>query len=317
MELRHLRYFVAVAEKLSFRAAADVLHVSHPALSKQIKDLEHELGVKLLERNTVNVWLTESGRRLLDDARDILARVDVAVNATRAATGDLLLLGSPGCFWASYLQDVLKILRRSHPGVDIRIVERLPWEQVAALNRGEIQLGFVSKRDLSKAKSVESEYLLKSEYGVILGVEHPLASRKELGWEDIRGENLFIFGKGRRSRQMQDIRLMLPGARFDKERLKSVERIESMTTLLVSGQGISILPEVFAREMTGVLRYVPLRGGGPKVHFEMWLMWRSGDTSQTLKDFIALMREEIRREESLSVVQAVRAEADVCENVPA
>ncbi len=297
MELRHLRYFVAVAEKLSFRAAADVLHVSHPALSKQIKDLESELGVKLFERNTVNVWLTDAGRRFLEDARDILARAEAAVLVARDTKVDLLLLGSPGHFWASYLQDVLKVFRKSHPGTDIRIVDRLPWEQVAALNRGEIQLGFVSKRDLSKAKSVESEYLLKSEFGVILGADHPLATRRELRWEDIRNENIFVFGKGRPSRQMQDIRAMLPGVRFDKEKLKSVERIESMMTLLAAGQGITILPEVFAREKAGVLRYVPLRGGGPTVHFAMWLMWRSGDTSKTLRGFIALMREETRREE--------------------
>lgn len=297
MELRHLRYFVAVAEKLSFRAAADALHVSHPALSKQIKDLEYELGVKLLERNTVNVWLTEAGSTLLADARDILSRVDMAVHAARATAGNLLLLGSPGHFWASYLQDVLRVFRKSHPEADIRIVDRLPWEQVAALNKGEIQLGFVSKRDLTKAKSVESEFLLKSEFGVILCAEHPLASRTELTWEDIRNEDLFVFGKGRPSRQMQDIRVMLPRVRFDKERLKCVERIESMMTLLAAGQGITILPEVFAREKTDLLRFVPLRGGGRKVHFEMWLMWRSRDASQTLKDFITLIREEIHRAE--------------------
>jgi len=147
MELRHLRYFVAVAEELSFRRAAHRLHVTHPALSQQVHDLENELGLKLFERNSRRVELTEIGRTFLIGARRALAATKEAVTqAQEAAKGDRgrLVIGSIGPLTSSFLPVALARFREQRPLVEVTVLNMNNRAQVEAVLNGSIMLGIGS-----------------------------------------------------------------------------------------------------------------------------------------------------------------------------
>src|SRR5215471_11684507 len=144
MELRHLRYFIAIAEELSLRRAAHRLHVSQPALSRQISDLEDELGVELFTRNSRGVELTEAGRVFLIGGRRVLAAAkQAAEQAQEAAKGERgrLVIGSLGAAIISFLSGVLSRFREQHPLVDVTVLQMNNREQVDAVLNGSITLG--------------------------------------------------------------------------------------------------------------------------------------------------------------------------------
>jgi len=139
VELRHLRYFVAVAEALSYRSAAESLRVAQPALSKQIKDLEADVGVRLLDRDTGGGTLTDAGVVFLEEARDILERVEMAASAAREAAagkGGRLTIGSVGPISVSLLPAALAAFRQKFPRVEINLHDFTMPHQFTALRRG-------------------------------------------------------------------------------------------------------------------------------------------------------------------------------------
>jgi LysR family transcriptional regulator, benzoate and cis,cis-muconate-responsive activator of ben and cat genes len=292
MELRHLKYFVAVAEELNFRSAADRLHVSRPALSKQIKDLECEIGVRLLERNTVCVWLTNAGRRFLDDARAILSRVEQAVAAAKSEAQDenSLVIASAGPFWDAALNDLLKRFRKRFPHIDIRMVDVEPWNQIAGLQRGQFQLGFVGEREIISSPTFGSAFMLRSSFGVIVGAEHRLAALQTVRWEDIKNEKIYCLGLGRSSPHLTDIRDILPQGMISRQQIKKVESIQSLITMLTTCQGISLLPQAFVTSRASTLHFLPLEDARMDLQFDLRAVWRTDDLSKVLQSFVELIK---------------------------
>ncbi|RRJ97006.1 LysR family transcriptional regulator [Opitutaceae bacterium TAV4] len=292
MELRHLRYFLAVAEELNFRRAADRLRISHPALSKQIRDLEQELGVRLLERTTVSVWLTKAGQQFRKDSLKILSSVDLAVAALldEAEEPRQLMVGTAGPFWESVLPDVLKRFRKNNSQVKFHILDKHPRDQIDALQRGEIQIAFVSKREAIPRANFDQTLMLRSPFGVVLGRDHPLARQRKVRWDDIRQETFLFLGSGRGSPHLQDIRKLLPRKGLSRQQLKNVDSINALVPLIASGQGISLLPKAFVTARQRQVCYRPLDDARTQLQFQLWAVWRTGDRSKLLKDFIGELR---------------------------
>ena len=148
MELRHFRYFVAVAEALSFRRAAEALCLAQPSLSRQIRDLETEIGEPLFDRGRKQVTLTAAGHALLGEARTVLAGAAAAVETARAAGRNAqgtLHIGSIGVLSAPFLPGSLAAFKEQHPRVDIEVLELGLNEQVDALLAGTIHIGFQAR----------------------------------------------------------------------------------------------------------------------------------------------------------------------------
>src|SRR3989442_3260045 len=146
MELRHLRYFIGVAEEENVSRAALKLHVSQPALSRQIRDLEDELGFLLLERSARSVRLTEAGRAFLTEARAVLQRAEHAVNAARAIAtdgGGELHVGYAPSLSARILPQTLRVFKAELPNVRLRLHDLSTEEMLAGLREGKLQLAFV------------------------------------------------------------------------------------------------------------------------------------------------------------------------------
>lgn len=289
MELRHLRYFLAVAEELNFRRAGDRLHISHPALSKQIRDLEHSLGAALLERNTVSVRLTPAGRLFMREAEEILARVKQAMAniGSLSRHPKVITIGTQGPLGKDILSSALARFSKKHKNVDIQIIDNYPNDQLKALLRGEILLGFVPKLDANTHTSIKRKLLLRSAFEVILGKNHPLARRRLLRCNDLVGETFFYVGDGRTaSRHLEDLRARLPKNFLKTLNLRRVESSDSLITLLSSGLGGTLLPAEFVAMRRDQLCHRPLLDARETKPFELWIIWRSKERSPFLNDLL-------------------------------
>ena len=190
IELRHLRYYLAVVEELHFGRAAERLHVAQPAVSQAVRRLEEELGLQLLHRTSRVVTVTEPGRVLAEEARNALARIDRAVEATLRAggTGAALRVGCAPHLPIERLRRFLAALEQRDPGLRATVTHRTPQEQVALLGNMELDLG-IFRNDAYPG--VESEPLFAGDpLLAYLPTGHPLAAEQVLGPEDLAQHRL-------------------------------------------------------------------------------------------------------------------------------
>src|SRR5689334_15830475 len=180
MELRHLRYFVGVAEALSFTKAAEKLHTAQPSLSRQIKDLEEELGVRLLNRTKQPVSLTEEGRSFLADAKRLLALAAETVESVRRLrSGQVraLNIGYVSNLFYDLLPRTLASFRQLFPTISVNLFDLSCGEQFRALEDGKLDLGFVGLHEPIARRGLEFRSIASYKTVVALPAENPLASR--------------------------------------------------------------------------------------------------------------------------------------------
>ena len=260
MELRHLRYFRAVAEELHFGRAAERLHIAQPPLSQQIRQLERELGVDLFVRSTRKVELTPAGAAYQKRAVAILDAVDdAAEQAQRIAEGveGRLAIGCVGSATYSLLPRLVRALREAVPGVDVSVRgEMLAPAQISALLSGDIDLALLRPpviQDGILAETVRRDRLL-----VALPEGHQLAARDELGVGDLRDEE-FVAHAGRgRSVMNSFVTAICADAGFVPRIRHQVEETSTLVTLVAAGLGVAVVPEPTAALDIAGVRYVPL-----------------------------------------------------------
>ncbi len=295
MELRHLRYFVAVAEELSFRKAADRLHVSRPALSKQIKDLENEIAVKLLERDTVNVSLTKAGEIFLEDAQKLLAHSVRAVErATEAQSGQRgkLRIGSVGIIATDFLPGTLKLFNRKYPGIEVEFVEMLPAEQLDALTSGKIDIGFAYGKEVENIAWLHSLCVIHSIFGVGVSTQHVLASKVSVTIQDLRAETVLCLGGSGGSSHRDAICQIFREEGMKPGRSRQIDGFDALVTLLAADHGISLLPQVLdltKQEIT----IIPIVVENANLDFHMWAVWRRHSPPDHVRQFVQLLEERL------------------------
>src|SRR5262245_40171994 len=180
MELRHLRYFIGVAEEENVSRAALKLHVSQPALSRQIRGLEDELGFLLLERSAKSVRLTEAGRAFLTEAREVLQRAEAAVKTARAisAGGGELHVGYAPSLTARILPQTLRVFQSELPGVRVKLHDFSTEEMLAGLRDQQLQVAFVVRLVPALLRGLRFEELLRDPISLAVAPKHPLAGRR-------------------------------------------------------------------------------------------------------------------------------------------
>ncbi|MFE1165664.1 LysR substrate-binding domain-containing protein [Nocardiopsis sp. NPDC058789] len=290
MDLRHLRYFVAVAEELHFGRAAERLHMAQPPLSQQIRQLEAELGVELLHRTTRRVALTEAGRVYLDLARGILADVDRAAHQARLVSSGAvghLSLGCVGSATYSLLPNLSRRLSVELPGVDFSFRgDMLGPDQVEALRGGTIDVALL--RPPVADRSIIVHTLRRDRLLVALPVHHRLAGRGRLRAEDLAGEDLIVHSADRRS-VMYDIVLgLLRDVGVEPRVRHEVGETSTLVTLVAGGLGVAVVPEpVTALELRGVA-YRPLTGAD--AHVELAVAHRADRSEPHLARTVEIIR---------------------------
>src|SRR5436189_1564828 len=197
MELRHLRYFIGVAEEENVSRAALKLHVSQPALSRQIRDLEDELGFLLLERSAKSVRLTDAGRACLIEARAVLQRADDAVKAARAVADGAseLHVGYAPSLTARLLPATLRAFQSESPRRRVRLHDLSTEEMLAGLREDELQLAFVARPTSAMLRGLRFEELTRDPVCLAVAVNHPLARRRTVTLADAAREPLIVYSR--------------------------------------------------------------------------------------------------------------------------
>lgn len=280
MELRHLRYFVAVAEERHFGRAAERLHMAQPPLSQQIRQLEAELGLTLLTRTTRRVDLTPAGAAYLERAREILGAVDAAAHeAASIASGrrGRLLIGCVGSATYSLLPALARTLRAELPEVEFGFRgEMLSPDQAAALTDGTLDLGLLRPLPTGNSGSLSITHLRQENLLVAMPRDHRFAGRRRVRIADLDGEGLVIHAGGGRSAMNAMIQELFDSAGIRSHIAHEVAETSTLVTFVAAGLGIAIVPEPTAALAVPGVVYVPLTGT-PGV--ELVAATRAGDES--------------------------------------
>jgi len=290
MELRHLRYFVAVAEDLNFTKAAAKLHLAQPSLTRQIHHLEEEIGVRLLNRSKNQVALTEEGRSFLVDAKRILALAAESVlsvqRLSRGETGQLNIAYLSN-FDFELLPETLGTFRQSFPHVALNLFDMTPAEQFRALEARKIDLGFIGLRPPAAIKELQWESVARQRTLVVLPAKHPLARKRQVNLAALK--TMFFVGMSEKTH---------PGFRhwlcetcqqagFTPRILQDAELEPALMTFVAEGLGVSL-----AREHLKKLPHpgVVLRPLTPPLKTDYCIAWNRHNDSRALQQYIQIVK---------------------------
>lgn len=244
MELRHLRYFVAVAEQENVSRAALNLHVSQPGVSRQIHDLEEELGFKLFERNAKALKLTAAGRKFLEEARAVLLRADDAVkNARAVATGadGEIHIGYAPSLTIQILPRALRTFRSKFPGTRVSLHDLSTDEMLAGLRAGKLQVTLMARPARKMLTGVHFQELARYPICAALPPNHPLANSKTVSIEQLDKEPLIAYSR-KDYPEYHDLLDKL----FGKHKPGVAEEHDGVTSIIAaveSGRGIALVPQ--------------------------------------------------------------------------
>jgi DNA-binding transcriptional LysR family regulator len=288
MELRHLRYFVAVAEERHFGRAAERLHMAQPPLSQQIRQLEGELGLPLLSRTTRRVDLTPAGTAYLERVRAILAAVDAAAEeAVRIASGRMgrLIIGCVGSATYSLLPALARTLRAELPDVEFGFQgEMLSSDQAAALSEGSLDLGLL--RRLPDQHGLTITHVRRDRLLVAMPREHRFAERRRLRVNDLAGEGLVIHAGGGRSAMNTLVHDLFDSAGLRASVVHDVAETSTLVTFVAAGLGLAIVPDPTAALAVPNVAYVPLVGTSG---VDLVAATRTGDENPVLARALAIL----------------------------
>jgi DNA-binding transcriptional LysR family regulator len=284
MELRHLRYFLALAEELSFTRAAERLHVSQPPLSLQIRQLEQQIGARLFARTSRRVELTSAGQAFLIDVRGILERVDASISRAAAIESGLagrIEIGLSGSHFFGPLPKLIAGYSRAYSDVSIFLQELKPTIQLEALRERDI--------DLSISRTPVNDMVLKSTRlwtdpmvaAVPLG--HKLARRKRLMLGDLRDEP-FVMLRLDTSAYAQHIRDCCVQAGFAPRVVHHVSEVAAVLSLVAAGMGVALVPRSLTHIYSDAIAFIPLASNEP--HSDVYAVQRVEDGANVTNAFV-------------------------------
>jgi LysR family transcriptional regulator, hca operon transcriptional activator len=294
MELRHLRYFMAVAEEGSLTVAAERrLHTAQPSLSRQIRDLEYEVGTPLLRRTARGIELTAAGRAFLDHARLALAQTEAAVAAARRAAQPAKPSFAVGFLTGQemdWLPETMSILRDELPNIEVIIASDTSPRLADELMRGKLDLAFL--RPEAGMPDLECKVVTKEPLVVLLPSDHPLASRKAIAIKEIAKEIFLGMSKTAPTLQVViDDYLKRSGVDICTEH--EIDNIAMAMSLVASTRGITLLPAYAKNFLPWSVISRPLEGEAPTI--DLVIGYNKANTSPILKLFLSKSEDLISR----------------------
>ena len=294
MELRHLRYFAAVAEAGSLTvAAARKLHTSQPSLSRQIRNLEEEVGAQLFTRRARGIELTPAGRAFLDHARVVLLQVEAAAEAARRVahpTKPCFSIGFLTGHELKWMPETMRILRDELPNIDVMISSQYSPHLASALLKGSVDAAFLRRERGMPELAFRS--LVKEQLVVVLPNDHRLAVFKEISPKDLMGETFVIVSDTAPVlREVIENYLKRSGANIKPAHV--ADHITMGMSLIASTGGVGILPAYALTFLPQSVTSRPLKGNGPTI--ELVLGYKKSNKSPILKLLLSKLEELVSR----------------------
>jgi len=294
MELRHLRYFVAVAEEGSLTVAAERrLHTAQPSLSRQIRDLEYEVGAQLMIRSAHGIELTAAGRAFLDHARLALAQVDAAREAARRAAQPAKLSFALGFLTGKeidWLPEAIRLLRDELPSIEITVSSQYSPDLADALVRGKLDVAFLRRE--TRATDLMFKVVATEPFVVVLPSDHRLASYEAINPHDIVGETFIaVSNTAPVGRKVVDDYLRRSG--IDIKPDHEADHLAMAMSLVASTRGVALLPAYARNLLPSSLISRPLQGDVPTI--DLVVGYSKTNTSPILKLFLSRIDDLIAR----------------------
>jgi LysR family transcriptional regulator, hca operon transcriptional activator len=294
MELRHLRYFVAVAEEGSLTVAAERrLHTAQPSLSRQIRDLEYEVGAALMTRGARGIELTPAGRAFLDHARLALAQVEAAREAARRAARPAKMSFALGFLTGQemdWLPEAMRILRDELPNIEVTVSSQYSPDLADGLMRGRLDLAFMRREAASS--DLEFAVVIKEPLIAVLPSDHRFASRKAIGLNDVAGEAFISVSKTAPTLQA------ILNDYFDRSGagIKPTHEADNLAmaiSLVASTRGVALLPAYARNFLPWSVVGRPIKGDVPTI--DLVVGYNKVNTSPILKLFLSRLDDLIAR----------------------
>ncbi len=297
MELRHLRYFVAVAEELNFHRAAERLLMAQPPLSQQIHDLEVELGVTLFDRTHRAIRLTTAGHVFLEDAYTILAQTDSAVHRVqRASKGELgrLTIGYTSLIYNPLFPTILRLHRKRYPEVELILQDLVTFEQMQQLRTNTLDASFATHAAQAipamQQEVLAQEPVWHEPLGALLPADNPLAAQHHLSLSALANEPWIWFARQYDPTTYDYMMRLFEQVGFIPNIVQEINQQQMILSLIAAGFGISLAP----KSTPGIaenkdIAFRDLIDPTPVVEFNV--IWRQDDNSPVLKAFLNTVRE--------------------------
>lgn len=290
MELRHLRYFVTLAEELHFRRAAERLHIAQPPLSQQIRQLETELGFQLLYRTKRTVQLTEAGKAFLVQSRRILQQLEQAIEIGRQISrGEMgqLAIGFVSSAAYNVLPEILRMFRTCVPGVALELHELTSDQQLQWLRERRIDVGFV--RPPVEDEEFSSQVIFQEPLMVALPETHPLAQQAQVSLRSLSHQPFILFPRSLAPGLYDQIITLCQQADFSPTVAQEAIQMQTIVSLVAAQMGVAIVPASLQNlQRTGVI-YKAVEEPTPKVAIAS--IWRHDNLSATVQRFLEIARQ--------------------------
>lgn len=287
IEIRHLHYFIAVAEELHFSRAAQRLHISQPPLSQQIRSLEDELGVKLFERTKRQVHMTEAGKVFLERSYLVLAQLEQAISVTqRIGRGEVgrLAIGFVDSAMYTLLPDILRVFREQFPAVELRLHELTTVQQIHALHHKQVDVGVVRSAIIEPGLSVEC--FLPESLVLALPETHPLSAQTNMSLSSLADESFILFPVKLGPVFYEQIINLCQQAGFRPKVAQEAVQMQTIIGLVAAGLGIAFVPASLQNFHRSGVIYKPLQEQTPQTG--LYLAWRQHDSSPVIRAFLSL-----------------------------
>lgn len=290
IELRHLRYFIAVAEELHFGRAAQRLNISQPPLSQQIQMLEQQIGARLFARTNRSVQLTAAGRHFLNDARQIMQSVtqaaDKAARLHRGEEGELRIGFTSSAPFITAVSDALFTFRQRHPGVHIQMQEINTRQQLEPLHEGRLDLGVM--RNTPLPDSLTHQLMLREPLYAVFPRDHRLAGKAAISVTELEREPFVFFDPQVGTALYTETLALLQRYGIKPDIAQEVGEAMTILGLVATGLGISILPASFSRIRLDDVSWVALEE--QDAWSEVWLVWsRRRETTAVIEQMKTLL----------------------------
>ena len=288
MELRHFRYFVAVAEEENVSRAALKLHVSQPGLSRQIRDLEDEIGFQLFERSAKSLRLTEAGKIFLNEASAVLLHAEDAVKKARAVSGGTtgeINVGYAPSLTVQILPSALRKFQEQFPNLRVALHDLSTEEMLSQLGEKKLQVALTVKPPAKLLRGLNFAELARYEMCVAVAPKHPLAKLKSISLEQIAAEPLIAYSRKDYPEYHTMLEKLFAPVRRQPRIVGEHDSVTSLIAAVESGCGFALVPSCVACMVGARLKLLPLRPALPPI--PVVAIWRKESETELVKSFIA------------------------------